>query len=64
MANICEELMELARGEGQGIGGPRQGDGGSATCKCTKCGFEQPHERGMPCNEIKCPKCGSPMIGQ
>ena len=63
MKNLCNELEELSRGEGQGDGGPKQGDGGASTCKCPECGATSPHVRGTPCNEIKCPKCGSPMVG-
>lgn len=63
-----QELMNsaidtLARGEGQGVGGPRQGDGGTDTCKCPKCGYTTSHQRGTPCAEMKCPKCGSSMGG-
>jgi len=63
MNNLCNELEELARGEGQGVNGPRQGDGGASTCKCSKCGATISHVKGTPCNESKCPKCGAPMIG-
>lgn len=53
-----------ARGEGQGAGGPKQGDAGAETCVCPKCGHELEHERGTPCNELKCPECGTPMEGK
>jgi len=32
------------RGQGQGVDGPRQGDGGADVCVCPKCGHEEPHE--------------------
>ena len=40
--------------------------GGSATgpsgeCVCTKCGHKVPHQRGLPCYQIKCPECGAEM---
>lgn len=59
-----EAEMRKSRGDGQGQGGDRQGDGGTDTCVCPKCGHEMAHERGKPCTEIKCPKCGSLMAGK
>ncbi len=58
-----EDVRELERGQGQGVGGPRQGDSGTDICKCPSCGATTPHARGVPCNQTKCPKCGSPMVG-
>jgi predicted RNA-binding Zn-ribbon protein involved in translation (DUF1610 family) len=29
---------------------------------CTKCGYREPHERGFPCMQKKCPQCGSTLI--
>ena len=59
-----KEKTEKALGEGRGVGGPRQGVGGAEICICPKCGYEEKHERGDPCNKIKCPECGTPMIGK
>lgn len=59
-----DELEEKQRGEGQGQDNPRQGDGGADICICPECGYEQEHNRGTPCNEIKCPECGSEMTGK
>lgn len=65
------------RGAGSGRGGGRgQGRGmqsgnpgmtpvainANDTCVCSQCGFSQPHERGVPCSEIKCPECGAAMV--
>ncbi|MBN1793238.1 DUF134 domain-containing protein [Candidatus Woesearchaeota archaeon] len=40
--------------------GPLAGGPGGA-CVCPKCGNEQPHIRGVPCNQMKCAKCNSVM---
>lgn len=51
------------RGQGQGRGGPRQGQGGWSYCVCPKCGYSVEHARGTPCLQQKCPKCGAQMMG-
>ena len=38
----------------------RLGSGG--ICKCPKCEHEQPHIKGQPCNQIKCPECETLML--
>ena len=50
------------RGRRQGVGfggGFSQGPGGE--CRCPNCGYKEPHQLGLPCYNMKCPKCGSPM---
>lgn len=48
-------------GQGQGRGGGRAaGVGGN--CLCPQCGHQEPHGRGVPCMQKKCPKCGTVMI--
>jgi len=48
-------------GQGRGrMGGPLAG-GAVGTCLCPKCGHREPHERGVPCVQKKCPKCGIAM---
>lgn len=54
-----EDVMDV--GEQKGMGGSAMGRGGEEYCKCSKCGYEMKHERGKPCNEFKCPKCGEVM---
>jgi predicted Fe-Mo cluster-binding NifX family protein len=51
-------------GQGRGRrGGPLAG-GPVGTCVCPKCGHREPHERGAPCVQKKCPKCGTAMTRQ
>jgi len=63
-AYINLSKKDLERGEGQGVDGPKQGDGGASKCVCPKCGTSISHEKGKPCSEIKCPKCGATMGGK
>jgi predicted DNA-binding protein (UPF0251 family) len=41
------------------MGGKAAGPGGE--CVCPKCNARVPHQRGVPCTQRKCPKCGSQM---
>ena len=47
--------LGLRRGRGLGLG-----PGGN--CVCPKCGYKQLKVIGVPCLQIKCPKCGTLMI--
>jgi hypothetical protein len=47
------------RGGGSGRGGSRRGPGGN--CVCPQCGATSPHQRGVPCYQQECPKCGTKM---
>jgi predicted Fe-Mo cluster-binding NifX family protein len=55
-------------GRGQGAGGgplgpgTGQGAGVQDLCICPACGAKAPHERGIPCFQVKCPQCGKPMV--
>lgn len=62
LAGIPARMMQ-ERGQGKGVGGPPQGDGGADQCICPECGATAAHEKGTPCNETKCPKCGAAMQG-
>ncbi|MDI3547390.1 MAG: H+/Na+-translocating ferredoxin:NAD+ oxidoreductase subunit [Halanaerobiales bacterium] len=51
-------------GQGRGIGSNRNSNSGfgpGGSCICPNCGREVAHQRGVPCYELKCPACGSPM---
>lgn len=45
----------VGRGRGQGFGRNQGFEPG--TCVCPKCGHEENHVRGQPCNQKKCPEC-------
>jgi len=34
-----------------------KGGGPGGYCVCSKCGYEIPHQRGIPCSTLWCPKC-------
>ncbi|MCD6447905.1 MAG: hypothetical protein J7L58_02520 [Thermoplasmata archaeon] len=44
------------RGRGAGKGGP------PAECICPACGYRAPHQPGVPCRQMRCPRCGAPMV--
>ena len=46
-------------GQGKGFGGNNPGPGGN--CICPDCGERVPHQRGIPCSTVNCPKCGANM---
>ena len=53
------------QGQGQGDGRGRMGGrslGPGGHCVCPSCGTRVPHQRGTPCNQRSCPKCGTKMI--
>jgi len=50
---IMAEIIRPGRGR---MGGFGFGPGGE--CICPKCGTKIPHQRGVPCYQHKCPKCG------
>jgi hypothetical protein len=55
------------RGQGRGqYGGQGRNKGGAfgpgGYCVCAKCGEQVPHEKGIKCTTLKCPKCGHTLI--
>ena len=41
--------------------GDKAGAGIGGNCVCPNCGHTVGHARGNPCNNRKCPKCGTRM---
>lgn len=41
--------------------GDKPGSGPGGNCVCSSCGYTTSHTRFLPCNQRKCPKCGSTM---
>ena len=54
--------MGPGTGRGMGMGGNRPGAGPSGNCLCPSCGTEIPHQAGVPCSDLSCPKCGAKMV--
>ncbi|KUG24360.1 ferredoxin 2 [hydrocarbon metagenome] len=52
----------MGGGQGAGRMGGARAAGVGGNCLCTKCGYREPHERGIPCMQKKCPQCGSTLI--
>ena len=53
------------RGQGRGMGrmsGFALGPGGN--CVCPSCGTKAAHQVGIPCYQVRCPKCGQSMTRQ
>jgi hypothetical protein len=51
------------RGGGRGLGGGNNpGAGPNGNCVCPKCGHKEPHQVGVRCIDMACPKCGTKMI--
>ena len=48
-------------GRGRMPQGDKPGSGPGGNCVCPQCGAKVPHTTAVPCNEIKCPKCGTIM---
>jgi len=66
---------QLMNGQGRGRGGRGQGQGSQGMgrgncasfsaagdrCLCPACGHPEPHRRGAPCMQQRCPQCGAAM---
>ncbi len=51
------------RRSGRGRGGRQNGFamGPGGDCMCPSCGHALAHQSGVPCTQVKCPKCGQYM---
>jgi hypothetical protein len=59
-----EVIMPRGRingGRGRMGGTYAAGPGGFCVCTNPDCQEKVPHQTGVPCYQLKCPKCGSPM---
>jgi len=45
------------RGKFRGEFETAKGGGPGGYCVCPKCGYKIPHQRGIPCSQLLCPKC-------
>jgi len=53
----------LGRGRGMGrMGGNQPGAGPSGDCLCPSCGVRIPHQAGVPCYDLSCPKCAAKLV--
>ena len=65
---MVQQPMQPGIGRGRGMGGRGMGrrgfgfGGPPLNCICPSCGYQQPKQRRVPCPNLKCPKCGAPMV--
>ncbi|MBN2654566.1 MAG: NifB/NifX family molybdenum-iron cluster-binding protein [Nitrospirae bacterium] len=59
MGRVGQQGRNIGIGQAAGFGA-----GITGNCVCPSCGENLPHERGVPCVERKCPKCGTLMTRQ
>ncbi len=36
--------------------------GSQGYCICLRCGYRTPKQPGVPCREMRCPKCGAVLV--
>ena len=50
--------------DAQGKDTGREYTGGTDVCVCPECGKEYEHEKGTPCNKMKCSDCDIALTGK
>jgi len=57
------QSRKRSRGRNNSPSGPplEQGLGPGGFCQCPACGIKVPHEQGIPCVQIRCPRCSQIM---
>jgi hypothetical protein len=43
------------------MGGSRAGAGPGGQCRCPSCGTMLTHQVGLPCYQMECPQCKTPL---
>lgn len=51
----------ISRNANPGSATAEQGLGPGGFCHCPACGIKLPHEQGIPCLQVSCPRCGQMM---
>lgn len=64
MRNRGRSFQQVGRGINRNLQGDKPGSGVGGNCVCPKCGHKTSHSRATPCNQRKCPKCGTVMTRQ
>jgi|UniRef100_A0A7V6A4P4 predicted Fe-Mo cluster-binding NifX family protein len=49
-------------GPGRGAQASPAGSKTGRICICPECGHQQSHERGIPCHQVHCPRCGQRLV--
>jgi len=62
MQNNTDFSQGNRRGQGKGKMGGAFAAGPGGNCVCPSCHKQVAHVRGEPCNQHRCPECGSIMI--